>query len=124
MTSWTQQQLDSIGAAVELDIAALRPDGTLRRFTTIWVVRVGDQLFVRSYRGSDGAWYRAVQRRPEGRVRAAGAEYTATFDHPDDVDDNAIDTAYRNKYAGFGASYVEPMVAPAARQTTLRLNGA
>jgi hypothetical protein len=40
MTTWTQQQLDAIGAAPELDIAALGPDGTLRPYTTIWVVRV------------------------------------------------------------------------------------
>jgi hypothetical protein len=55
MTSWTPEQLGATGAADELDIAALRPDGTLRPYTTIWVVRVGDGLYVRSYRGQEGA---------------------------------------------------------------------
>lgn len=75
MTSWAPEQLGAIGAADELDIAALRPDGTLRPSTTIWVVRVGDGLYVRSYWGEDEAWYQAVRRRPEGRIRAGGAEY-------------------------------------------------
>jgi hypothetical protein len=122
MTSWTPEQLDAIGTAEELDIAALRPDGTLRPYTTIWVVRVGDGLYVRSYRGQGGTWYQAVQRRPEGRIRAGGVERDATFEHPTDVDEDAIDAAYRSKYGRYGGTYVDPMVAPDAQATTLRLN--
>jgi hypothetical protein len=124
MTSWTPEQLGAIGGADEVDVAALRPDGTLRGYTTIWVVRVGDGLYVRSYRGQDGAWYRAVQRRPEGRIRAGGVERDATFEHPADVDEDAIDAAYRSKYGRYGRSYLDPMLAPAARATTMRLNAA
>jgi hypothetical protein len=124
MTSWTPEQLGAIGAADELEIAALRPDGTLRPYTTIWVVRVGDGLYVRSYRGQDGIWYRAVQRRAEGRIRAGGVERDATFEHPADADEDAIDAAYRSKYGRYGRSYLDPMLAPGARATTLRLNAA
>ena len=123
MTSWTPEQLRAIGAADELDIAAFRPDGTLRSYTTIWVVRVGDGLYVRSFRGQDGVWYQAVQRRPEGRVRG-GVEHDATFEHPADADEDAIDAAYRSKYARYGPSYLDPMLAPGARGTTLRLSAA
>lgn len=63
MTSWTPEQLGAIGTADELDIAALRPDGTLRPYTTIWVVQAGDGLYVRSYRGRTG---------PGTRRRSAG----------------------------------------------------
>lgn len=124
MTSWTPGQLDAIGAEGELDIAVSRPDGTRRPCTTIWVVRVGDGLYVRSYRGQDGVWYRAVQRRPEGRIRAGGAEYDVTFQRPTSVDEDAIDAAYRAKYGRYGPSYLGPMVAPGARATTLALNRA
>jgi hypothetical protein len=124
MTSWTPEQLRAVGAADELDIAAFRPDGTLRPYTTIWVVRVGDGLYARSYRGQDGIWYQAVQRRPEGRVRAGGVERDVTFAHPADVDEDAIDAAYRSKYARYGRSYLDPMLAPGARATTLRLSAA
>jgi hypothetical protein len=77
MSGWTAEELDEIGAADELEIAALRPDGSLRRSTTIWVVRVGDDLYVRSYRGREGAWFRSVLRRPEGRIRAGGVDRDA-----------------------------------------------
>ena len=39
MSNWTAEELDVIGAADELQIAALRPEGSLRPYTTIWVVR-------------------------------------------------------------------------------------
>jgi hypothetical protein len=44
MTAWTTDDLDKIDTADELEIASVRPDGTLRNPTTIWVVRLGDDL--------------------------------------------------------------------------------
>jgi len=38
--AWTTDELDRIGAAEELEIAARRRDGTLRPTVPIWVVRV------------------------------------------------------------------------------------
>ncbi|MGH7845892.1 MAG: DUF2255 family protein [Candidatus Binatia bacterium] len=40
-----------MAAAEELQIASVRRDGTLQNRVTIWVVRHGDDLYVRSYRG-------------------------------------------------------------------------
>jgi hypothetical protein len=65
-----------------------------------------------------------VQRRPEGRIRAGDVEHDVTFGHPTDIDQHAIDAAYRSKYGSYGRSYLDPMVAPGARATTLRLNSA
>ena len=72
MTPWTSDELDRIGAAEELRIAALRRDGTLRKPVTIWVVRVGDDLYVRSAYERNAAWFRATEVRREGRVSAGG----------------------------------------------------
>ena len=121
MRDWTAEELDRIGAADELEIAALRPDGTLRPTTTIWVVRVDNDLYVRSYRGRNGGWFRSVLRRPEGRIRAGGVTREVAFREPEDADHGAIDHAYRTKYARYGSSYVDPMVGLDAKAATLRL---
>jgi hypothetical protein len=121
MRDWTADELDTIGAAEELEIAPLRPDGSLRPYTSIWVVRVGDDLFVRSWRGRDGAWFRATLGRPEGSIRAARIERDVTFTEPDHADHDAIDQAYRGKYAWYASAYVDPMISPGARAATLRL---
>ena len=121
MRDWTTEELDKVGGAEELQIAALRPDGSLRPYTTIWVVRTGDNLFVRAYRGRDGAWFRSVLRRPEGRIQAGGLTRDVAFTEPEDADQTAIDQAYRAKYSRYDAAIVDPMVAPAARAATLQL---
>jgi hypothetical protein len=121
MSAWTAEELDKVGSAEELKIAALRPDGSLRPYTTIWVVRVGDDLYVRSYLGRDSDWFRSVLRRPEGRIRAGGVERDVTFVEPGDADKAAIDQAYRDKYRRVGSAYVDPMVSPKATAATLRL---
>src|SRR6266705_5330225 len=98
MTAWTTDELDNIDASDELEIASLRPDGTLRNPTTIWVVRLGDDLYVRSVDGRSSGWFRGSQVRHEGRIRAGGVARDVTFvDAEDDINDQ-IDAAYRSKY--------------------------
>ena len=123
MTNWTRNDLERIGAADELQLASFKKDGTLRKPVIIWVVRVGDDLYVRSYRGREGAWFRHVQLRPKGRIVADGVTKDVTF--VDVSDDEAlndeIDAAYQSKYQRYSATYVDPMIAPLARATTLKL---
>jgi hypothetical protein len=119
-TSWTSDELDRIGAADELHIAPLGADGKPLRPVPIWVVRVGDDLFVRSWRGDDGAWYRAAKAQREGRISAGGVDKEVTFvDAPAEIA-GAVDDAYREKYARY-PSHVPPMVSDQARATTLEL---
>ena len=72
MTTWTSDELDKIGGADELEIASLQRDGTLRKPVIIWVVRHGDDLYVRSGYGRDAAWFRGTQVRHEGHITAGG----------------------------------------------------
>ena len=121
MTSWTTGELDRIGSEDELEITTARGDGSLRRWVPIWVVRVGDDVYVRSYRGADGAWYQHATQHAQGRIRAGGVERDVAVDRPDDTVQPAIDDAYRAKYARYGAAYLRPMLAARATATTLRL---
>lgn len=89
---------------------------------TIWVVRVGDDLHVRSWKGDDGAWFRATQVRHEGHIKASGVGKDVTFMAQDDADINdQIDAAYRTKYRRHGGRYVDPVVGPTARATPTKL---
>ena len=122
MRAWTKDELDKIGQAQELEIASLRRDGTLSNPVTIWVVRIGNDLYVRSYKGRRGTWFRAALVRHEGHIRAGGIEKDVTFvEETDSAIDGQLDTAYRIKYRGYSPQYVDPMVAAAARAATIRL---
>ncbi|POX51565.1 DUF2255 family protein [Streptomyces sp. Ru72] len=120
MTTWTNDELDRIEHADELEMAPLRSDGTPRKPVPIWVVRYGDDLYVRSYRGSAGSWYRAARASRAGHIRSGGVDRDVSFVEVTDADVNdRIDAAYRTKYSRYGAGYVNPMVA--SRDTTLKL---
>jgi hypothetical protein len=121
MNGWTSNDLDKIDAADEIDIAALQPDGSLRPYRIIWIVRVAHDLYVRSVLGRDSVWFRAVLQRAEGRIRAGGVEYNVALEEPTDADHDAIDEAYRRKYAGYDPVDVDAIVDPTARVATLRL---
>lgn len=121
MTAWTSDELNKIESAEELENAVRRHDGTLHKPVTIWVVRVGDNLYIRSYRGHGGSWFRAAQRSHEGWVRAGDVEKDVTFVEETDPGINErIDAAYRTKYGRY-PQYVAPMVTAEARSTTLKL---
>ncbi|WP_405951446.1 DUF2255 family protein [Streptomyces prunicolor] len=120
MTAWTNDELTRIEHAEELQMAPARSDGTPRAPVPIWVVRDGGDLYVRSFRGSAGAWYRAARASGEGRIRSGGVDKdVALVEVTDPGVNDRIDTAYRTKYGRYGASYVDPLVD--ARDTTLKL---
>jgi hypothetical protein len=50
----TRDELDKIEAADELELASPRSDAALQEPVTIWVVRHGDDLYVRSMKGRKG----------------------------------------------------------------------
>lgn len=121
MGTWTSDELNKIAAADELKIASLRRDGTLSKPVTIWVVRHGDDLYVRSAYGPTSAWFRGVQARGEGRIAAGGADKDVRFVAADGGVNDALDAAYRAKYRRYPATYVDHVVSPESRSTTIKL---
>jgi hypothetical protein len=122
MTTWTSDELNKIENAEELQIASLRSDGTLRNPVTIWVVRVGEHLYVRSVNGRGSAWFRGVQSRHEGQIRAGGVIKDVSFvEEPDLAINGQIDAAYATKYRRYAASIISHINGSEARAATIRL---
>ena len=122
MTTWTSDELNKIGTAEELKIASLRRDGTLRNPVIIWVVRLGDDLYVRSVNGRTSGWFRGVQTRHEGHIRAGGVDKDVVFvEEPDSNINDQIDDAYRTKYRRYAASIISSIISSDARAATIKL---
>ena len=121
MSDWTADQLDRIGSAEELQIASTRPDGSMRPYVTIWVVRDGDDLYVRSAYGATNPWFRRAQASGTGRIRAGGVEHDVSFADADAAANSGIDGAYHTKYDHYGPRIVGSVVGPNAAPTTIRL---
>ena len=124
MSEWTPEQLDRIAQADELQIASRRSDGTLRPFVTIWVVRVGDDLYVRSAYGPESDWYEHALASGRGSILAGGVEQHVRFTHlsADDSAHDDIDKAYRDKYRNEEAKIVDTVVGPATHAVTIRVD--
>lgn len=121
MSTWTTEELSIIGTAEELQIASLRSDGTLRAYVTIWVVRAGDDIYVRSAYGADNPWFRRALASGEGRIRAGGLERDVTFARPAAGVNKDIDAAYHTKYDRHGPQIVGTVVGDLAALTTIRV---
>lgn len=120
MTAWTDAELDRIGKAEEIDLESERGDGTLRAPVTMWIVRDGDLVYVRSVKGREGPWFRGTRTRHQGRVRAGGITKDVTFQDADPDTYDRVDAAYRAKY-GHYTGIVDTVLTARARAATLRL---
>lgn len=117
--NWTSDEVERIGGAQELRITSYRNDGSLRRWTPIWVVRVDDALYIRSAYGADGAWYRhAIQ--GKARVAAAGIEADVDLEPVDEVTNRRVAEAYSAKYSNQPSS-LRPMLAEPSASSTVRV---
>lgn len=106
MTSWTDNQLSTIGDADELQVSSVRADGSLRPYVTIWVVRLDDDLYVRSAYGPDNGWFRRAHTSRAGRIRAGRLAQDVTFEDADPALRERIDEAYHAKYDKYGQAIV------------------
>lgn len=120
MSTWSEQDLRRV-ADTEVQLASRRTDGTLRPYTTMWVVRVGDNIYVRSAGGPDRPWYRHALASGTGRIRAGGVEADMTFGQAASEAHEAIDAAYHAKYDSYGPRIVGSVVGLDAHRVTIQL---
>jgi len=118
---WTDDELARVGDATELQLASRLEDGTFGAATTMWVVRVGDDVYVRSAGGPDRPWYRRALASGDGRIRAGGVERDVDFREADPGVHDAIDRTYHDKYDRFGPGPVSHVTGPDNHPATIRL---
>lgn len=121
MSTRASDELSKLGAAEEVQIAARGRDGKLRKPVTVWVVPYGDSLYVRSVKGTNGAWFRGVQETHSGRILAGGAEHDVTFVDADHNINDDVDAAYRAKYHRYAGRILNSVLTAEARSTTINL---
>lgn len=121
MATWTVDELSKIGSAEELQISSQRGDGTLRHPRTIWVIRLGDDLYVRSVNGRTSDWFRGVQEQHLGHIEAGGIERDVELIEMDNDLNADIDAAYAEKYHRYAQSIIDHITGDAAQSATLKL---
>jgi hypothetical protein len=122
--AWSPDELERIGSAEELHIAAKRPDGTLRQEVPIWVVRAGGQVYVRTWYRRDRGWFGHVVESRRARIRVPGLEADIAIEDIGNLEGElraSVDAAYRAKYGRYGETTVGRMVTEDAAAATLRL---
>jgi len=118
--SWRNDELNRIAASDDLHISPFRDDKvTYGTPTWIWSVVVDGNLYVRAYNGRNSPWYKSAMRQRAGRVQVVGMTKDVNFEPLDGAISDAIDEAYRSKYAS--SRYLAPMISDRARSATVRI---
>jgi hypothetical protein len=99
----------------------VRRNGELRSATPIWVVRVGDDLYVRAAYGANKGWHGVARTSGQARISAGGVERDVAIEDADDAVLDQVDAGYRSKYGSRYASIVDSITDAEHRATTLRL---
>jgi hypothetical protein len=122
--AWSPEDLERVGAAEELEIATKGGDGTLQRWLPIWVVCVGEQVYVRTWHRRHSGWFGQALDSRRARIRVPGLEVDVGVadvgEHQAELR-TGVDAAYRVKYGRYGSTTVDRMVTDDAAASTLRL---
>ena len=128
MTStWSEDELTTIQREDEVELASRGPDGTPTGGVTIWIVRVGDEVFVRSAHGAGNRWFASALAAGAGHITIGSVSRDVVFEDASlrssrPADHEAVDRAYHAKYdATYPKEYVDPVVDDASHGATLRL---
>ena len=118
MTRFDTAALSDLSSTKEVRIrTAKHPDSAV----VIWVVVAGDTVFVRSFRGAKGRWYRDLATGGDATLEVAGHQLAvrATLErNPAAIE--RVSQEFLRKYRP--SSYAEAMVDPDILATTLRLS--
>jgi deazaflavin-dependent oxidoreductase (nitroreductase family) len=115
----TADALGHLADVEEIGIGFQRPDGSTGS-TPVWVVRAGDDVFVRSMYGTRGGWYRRLRANPDGEVRDGAHTHPVRAEPVADAATlEEVTRAYATKYAD--SPYGQPLLSEEAAGATLKL---
>ncbi|MDO5696895.1 MAG: DUF2255 family protein [Dermatophilus congolensis] len=120
MSTWSSTEHRAATSPEEVHVVTRRRDGSLRNPRIIWVVPVGDRVFIRSTNGRGADWFRWALATGTGQLLAGDTAYDVTFEETSAADLDAVDAAYRSKYGRY-KSIVDHLVGPDPRAATLEL---
>ena len=114
-----ESDLAAMAAAKEVDIETRSAAGDEHR-TVIWIVSHDSTIYIRSYKGPSGRWYREALADPDVAIHVNGRRVAATaVPAADPASVEACSDGLRAKYR---RSYsLEAMLADSVLPTTLKL---
>ncbi|MFF2487305.1 DUF2255 family protein [Microbacterium sp. NPDC058062] len=115
---WSSEELRVLSDTIEIEVSASRGDGSFGRWTTIWAVVAGAEVFVRTWHRRETGWYGGAVRSGAARVLVGDTTVDVTVEAIGDTDAANVDAAYRSKYGDLAA---RSMVTAEAAASTLRL---
>ncbi len=122
-TPWNPETLAALATAKEVDVTPIDADGTRSASRTIWSIGVGDELYVRSWKGRGAVWFRDVLETGQGEiaVTGGGASQLVRFEEVDAAASvqKQISATFLTKYADDG--YAGAMNEEAPVSATLRV---
>jgi hypothetical protein len=103
----------------EIDVETRDADGDVHR-TTVWAVVDGEDVYVRSLRGSAGRWYQELMAGPDAVIHVEGeAVPIHAVPAPDVESIGRANAGYQRKYAD--SPYLGTMTREEILGTTVRL---
>src|SRR3954470_4018487 len=81
----------------------VRRNGELRRAVPIWVVRAGDELYVRAAHGADTGWYGVARTTRQAEISARAVRKRVGIEDADAAVLDQVDAAYRSKYGRYAS---------------------
>jgi hypothetical protein len=111
---------DLLSALREMREVKIRTEKHPQSAVVIWVVVAGGEVFVRSFRGSKGRWYRDLAEGGPATLEFGNRRLAVQAEPARDEDAIAgVSQEFLGKYGS--SSYAQAMVKPDALPTTLRL---
>jgi hypothetical protein len=116
----TNFDADTLRALRDVREAAIRTEKHPKSAVIIWVVVADDEVFVRSWRGSQGRWYRDLAAGGPGTLEFAGCRLAVrAIPASDPASVARASREYLRKYQR--SSHAQEMVRSEVLPTTLRL---